>query len=61
MDPTTIIGIVAGFGFIVFGCMSGGSLSNFWDPGSVLIVLGGTFSAVIASFPLDKLKKWGSI
>ena len=59
MDPTTIIGIAAGFGFIVFGCMSGGSLSNFWDPGSVLIVLGGTFSAVIASFPLDKLKKMG--
>ena len=54
MDPTTIIGIAAGFGFIVFGCMSGGSLSNFWDPGSVLIVLGGTFSAVIASFPLEK-------
>lgn len=59
MDPTTIIGVVAGFGFILFGIMTGGELGNFWDPGSVLIVLGGTFSAVIASFPLDKLKKMG--
>ena len=59
MDPTTIIGIVAGTGFILFGIMTGGELGNFWDPGSVLIVLGGTFSAVIASFPLDKLKKMG--
>ena len=48
MDPTTIIGVVAGFGFILFGIVTGGDIMNFWDPGSVLIVLGGTFSAVIA-------------
>lgn len=59
MDPTTIIGIVAGIVFILTGILNGGELGNFWDPGSVLIVIGGTFSAVIASFPLNMLKKVG--
>ena len=59
MDPTTIIGIVAGIVFILTGILNGGELGNFWDPGSVLIVIDGTFSAVIASFPLNMLKKVG--
>ncbi len=59
MDPTTIIGVVIGFGVILFGIMTGGDLMNFWDPGSVLITIGGTFAATIASFPLNMLKKVG--
>lgn len=43
MDPTTIIGIVAGIVFILTGILNGGELGNFWDPGSVLIVISGTF------------------
>ncbi len=56
MDITTIIGVVAGFGFMVTSIISGGNLGNFIDPGSILIVFGGTFSAVFASFPLSTLK-----
>lgn len=56
MDITTIIGVVAGFGFIVTSIISGGNLGDFIDPGSILIVFGGTFSAVVACFPLSTLK-----
>lgn len=59
MDPTTIIGIVAGFAFIVNGILSSGELGNFIDSGSILITIGGTISAVLASFPLSKLKNVG--
>ena len=42
MDIATVIGIVAAFGLVVWGIMLGGSLTQFWDPPSVAIVLGGT-------------------
>ncbi len=57
MDPTTIIGMVLGFGLIVWGCMSSGNLGNFIDVSSIVITVGGTIAAVIASFPLNMLKK----
>lgn len=57
MDFTTIIGIVGGFGVIVAGIMNGGSIDNFIDPGSIMITIGGTIFAVIASFPARLLKK----
>ncbi len=56
MDFTTIIGIVGGFGVIVAGIMNGGSIDNFIDPGSIMITIGGTIFAVIASFPARLLK-----
>lgn len=56
MDVTTIIGIVAGFAFVVNGIMGSGTIDNFIDIPSIAIVIGGTFSAVIASFPLNILK-----
>lgn len=58
MDITTILGIVLGAVLIVQG-ITVGKLGNFWDPGSVLIVVGGTLAAVIASYPLSKLKAMG--
>lgn len=56
MDITTILGIVIGFGVFVGGCLSSGSLGNFWDLPSLLIVIGGTLAAVVACFPLSTLK-----
>ena len=56
MDFTTIIGIIGGFGVIVAGIMSGGDIANFIDPGSIMITIGGTIFAVIASFPARLLK-----
>ncbi|MCP1109125.1 chemotaxis protein MotA [Lachnospiraceae bacterium PF1-21] len=60
MDITTIIGIIGGIAFIVNGIMGSGKLDNFIDPPSVVIVVGGTICAVIASFPLSKLKNVGA-
>jgi len=56
MDLTTFIGIIAGLILVVYG-IGIGSLGNFWDVPSVLIVLGGTFSALIASYPIRVLKQ----
>ena len=55
MDLTTIIGIALGAVLIVNG-IGVAKLGNFWDPPSVLIVIGGTLAAVIASYPLGILK-----
>ncbi len=55
MDVTTIVGILAGLGVIVWG-IGMDAIGNFIDFQSLAIVLGGTFAAVIASFPLGMLK-----
>lgn len=56
MNITIIIGWVLAFGLTVFGIMNGGDFSNFIDPASVAITVGGTFGGLIASFPLSTLK-----
>lgn len=55
MDITSILGLVLGAALIVFG-IGFGSLGNFVDPQSLLIVFGGSLAAVIASYPLSSLK-----
>lgn len=66
MDITTIVGIIAGLVLICFGVVFDPSetsifvfrnLINFVDIPSVFIVLGGTISAVIASYPASTLKQ----
>lgn len=63
MDLTTIIGIVAGFLLIVNGIMytatgyQVGNIMNFFDPPSIIIVVGGTIAAVVASYPIKALKR----
>ena len=53
MDIATLIGLILGIGLMLFGIMSGdeGPIAsmNFWDPTSVLITFGGSFSATLAS------------
>jgi len=56
MDFTTIVGIVAGFVLIVFG-IGLGNMGNFIEVGSIFIVFGGTFAALIASYPMRVLKQ----
>ena len=57
------ISLFAGIGIavalIVYGMLGGGSgdIMNFVDADSVFIVLGGTIGAVVASYPMDDLKK----
>lgn len=60
MDIWVIIGLVVGLGGILTGyVIDDGVLSALVRPSPLLIVFGGTFGAVIASFPLSELKKLG--
>lgn len=61
MNISGIIGLLLAIGLIVFGIMQGGSMLNFWDPSSVLIVLGGTIGALIFTYPASVLKNVGKM
>ncbi|WP_438435375.1 flagellar motor protein [Gorillibacterium sp. sgz500922] len=57
MDITTIIGILLGFISLIAGfALEGGHLASLWIYTAAIIVFGGTFGAVIISFPLSSLK-----
>ena len=55
MDFATIIGIIGGFGLVIIAMLSGGGLAWFVDAPSAMIVLGGTFGAVLINYPLSDL------
>ncbi|MGL4791402.1 MAG: motility protein A [Anaerotignaceae bacterium] len=56
MDFTAIVGIVLGMVLILFG-IGFQNIGNFISVSSLLIVVLGTFSALIASFPFRTLKQ----
>ncbi|OHW62765.1 chemotaxis protein PomA [Andreesenia angusta] len=57
MDITTLMGIVLGAGLIIWGIVTSGDLGNYVDVASIILVIGGTITAVLASYPMEKLKK----
>lgn len=59
MDITSILGIILGFIFILFGILESGNIHYFIDTPSMLIVFGGTVGAILASFPFSLLKGIG--
>ncbi|MCM1467195.1 MAG: motility protein A [Alistipes sp.] len=57
MDLATLIGIIAGFVLIIFGIVqSAGTVSAIWesfvDIPSFIITFGGTFTAILTSYPM---------
>ena len=56
MEITTLSGIAAGIGLIVVGITLSGSVSNFIDLPSIMIVFGGTFASTVISFPISQIK-----
>jgi chemotaxis protein MotA len=48
MEP--IIGIIAGFGLIIYGILRGSPLTTFVDLSSLCITLGGSLSAMLVNF-----------
>jgi len=56
MDPSMIAGVVACLGLIIYG-IGFGNIGHFASLQSAAIVVGGTFCALIASFPSESLKK----
>ncbi|MEM7100297.1 MAG: flagellar motor protein [Pseudomonadota bacterium] len=62
MDVLALIGVVVAFAAILMGnALEGGQLSALVDYPALLIVLGGTFGAVILQTPRDKLQRAGRI
>ena len=62
MDIATIGGMALGIFFIIFGILSGGTgMGAFIDTGSVLIVMGGTFSGFLVAFPLNHVLGIGKV
>jgi chemotaxis protein MotA len=55
MDLVTVIGLVCGFGLIGAAIALGGSPESFFNPPSVLIVIGGTFAVTTACFSLREM------
>lgn len=53
MDIATIIGVVAATATVIAAIMVGGSLTQFADLPSALIVIGGTIATVVLRFPLS--------
>lgn len=54
MDLTTLVGIVIG-AFLIVNGIGLDKLGNFYDQSSILIVVGGTLAATMASYPFSIL------
>ncbi len=62
MDIGTIGGIVGGLGLVMYGIIAGGvGIMPYVDVGSIVIVVGGTFSAFFVAYPLPKALGIGGI
>ncbi len=55
MDIATIIGLGAGFMLIIVSIMLGGSIVAFINIPSLLVTIGGAFSAILICYPLNKV------
>lgn len=55
MDIASLLGLIVGFGFVIFGINLSGSVGAFIHVPSLAIVLGGTVAATMTSFPLKKM------
>lgn len=55
MDLASIIGLAVGIGFIAYGILSGGSLLQFINFPSMMIVGGGTIGATLLNYPLGEI------
>jgi chemotaxis protein MotA len=56
MDFLTIMGIVLGLALVLGAISTGGSLIMFWSLPSLMIVIGGSFSALLVKFQVDQVK-----
>jgi len=54
MDIATLLGFIFGTVFMLYGLFLGGPLSVFYDFPSILITVGGSLSATMIQYPLDK-------
>jgi len=55
MDFATLLGLTTGLGLVVGAIMMGGSLLQFLDAPSAMIVLGGTLAAICVCHPVEEV------
>jgi len=55
VDIASLIGVVGAFVLILWAILMGGSITQFVDVPSVIMVIGGTVMAILANFPLPKV------
>jgi chemotaxis protein MotA len=61
-DVLTVIGLVAGILLVGVSMASGeGGLMIFWDFGSICITIGGSLGAVLITYPMETVKKMGTL
>lgn len=60
-DPTTILGVFIAFAMVIAAIVIGGNPYGFLDLKSVLIVVGGTFAVVTASFSFHEMVQASSV
>lgn len=53
MDISTVVGLILGIAFMIYGIFLSGNLSSYMHFPSLIITLGGTLASTLASFPLD--------
>jgi len=61
MDVATLVGAIAGFLLIATAIFLGGGAGAFLNVPSLLITVGGTFSATLVHFPLSEVMKIFSV
>jgi len=55
VDLATVVGLISGFGMVAAAIVLGGSPGSFFNPPSVLIVIGGTLAVTTACFSLPEM------
>lgn len=58
---SAVAGLISGIILVVWSIDSSGDLSMFWDVPSVLITIGGSFAALVVSFPFKNIKSMPSM
>ena len=61
MEKSTPIGLLAGLGMIYGAIFMGVGWQTFFDVASIVLVLGGTISALLVGFSLEEVKKAGPV
>lgn len=61
MDLATIIGLVLANGLVFVPIILSGFMASFIDPGSAMIVLGGSTAAIITAYPLSNFLNIGKV
>lgn len=57
MDISTILGLLLGVIFLIWGILESGTLGAYYDFASIVIVLGGTFASTLVSVPMKDFLK----